>query len=586
MNLEEDLPAPDGVWRDFDPQAGSLEEQVLREWSEEGIAYKEAYFSAFVGNARVRVYGIFAVPEGSATYPALLHMHGGGQTVAPHWLKTWTGRGYAILSINCHGAWPGRERYTVYPESLPQGNHRDAGSLLKASEPDLSASSWYIWAAVNRRALTYLESQDQVDAERMGIFGISMGGTSVWHVAIDDRVKAACAIYGVGWNDHALFAEKFNECGSRPEPSSAQRVWNAGMAPQAYPPYIRCPLLFLNASNDQHGNLDYVFDTMERMREGVPWRVAITPHFRHHIAQGEGNNLLLWMDTWLKGAATIWPHTPGTALKIGEDGIPRIKLDVDQSELIERIEVYYNIGNSEPKSRFWRSAEPFGCGRSWSAQLPTPDAGLNIVAFANVYYANGVALIGSLVAGVPARIGAARASEQPSLCIYDGSLGYYGWTTESPGTDPSPAIPVPLVLKRGPDGLAGIAPDNRCRKLLTYKIGDPKWRGPDGARLRFKVYSEEPQEIAIKAADQVVSHQAREYIAPVALKGGMDWELVELGLGQFREIDGVATLAHWRDQVALWVLPGDGKAFVDAELVCTDFAWIPGDVVSISDIEA
>lgn len=86
-----------------------------------------------------------------------------------------------------------------------------------------------------------------------------MGGTTVWHVAMDERVKAAYARYGVGWNDHPLFDEKFNEGKNRPESTREQQIWNSGMAPQAYPPYTRCRVLFLNASNDQHGNLDYVF---------------------------------------------------------------------------------------------------------------------------------------------------------------------------------------------------------------------------------------------------------------------------------------------------------------------------------------
>jgi hypothetical protein len=32
-----------------------------------------------------------------------------------------------------------------------------------------------------------------------------MGGTSIWPVAMDKRVKAACAISGIGWDDHVLY---------------------------------------------------------------------------------------------------------------------------------------------------------------------------------------------------------------------------------------------------------------------------------------------------------------------------------------------------------------------------------------------
>lgn len=576
MHSSDLLPTPESVWEDFDPEAGPLEEEILKEWSESGAEYKEVYFSAVVNGEKARVYGIYAAPQQSGRYPALLHLHGGGQTVAPDWLKTWTGRGYAILTINSHGKWPNRERYTLYPTALSQGNHRRAGSFLRATEPNLRNCSWYIWAAVNRQALTYLAQQDKVDEKRMGIFGISMGGTTVWHVAIDKRVKAACAIYGVGWNDHALFDERYDESKPRPEPLLHQKIWNSSMAPQAYPPYIRCPVLFLNASNDQHGNLDYVFDTMSRMRNDVPWRVAITPHYRHHIGKPEGNDLLLWMDTWLKNGPK-WPKTPGTKLEIDGHGNPVMRLEVDDTQPIERIVVYYNIGQAENKARYWREVEPVGMGRDWIAQLPTTDVEENLVAFANVYYENGISLTGTVVAGIPARMGAATANDRPSLRIYDGRMGVKGWTTESPCTDPIPPIPVPLMLKQGPNGEMGIAPENQYRKLMTYKIGDPEWRGPDGACLRFKVYSKSEQKIAIKVADRVVSHQANEYYAVISLKGGEDWQAVVLPAHRFKSSKGGASLDSWKKLVVMWIVPASGNAFDDPALILTDFEWIMSD---------
>ncbi|NKB66006.1 MAG: prolyl oligopeptidase family serine peptidase [Candidatus Latescibacteria bacterium] len=573
MSDPQGLPTLQSLWSDFDPHAGPLEEEILATYTKDGADYKEIYFSAFVNGEKVRIYGIYAAPAQAGNYPALLHMHGGGQTVAPHWLKTWSGRGYAILSINCHGVWPERPRYTLYPDALSQGNHRMAGSMRQATEPSLKACSWYIWAAVNRRALTYLGAQTQVDAERLGIFGISMGGTSVWHVALDQRVKAACAIYGVGWNEHELYAEKFNQDKHRPKPSLAQRIWEAGMAPQAYSPHIHCPMLFLSAANDQHGNLDYVFDTMTRLPSQVPWRVAITPRFRHHIGRAEGKDLLLWMDTWLRGDGPDWPQTPTAALSLGADGVPRLEMTVDDSGPIERIDVYYNVGNSQNKTRHWRQVAPEGSAQVWRAPLPTSDIEQNLVAFANIYYQNGLALTAPLVAAIPARLGAARATGQKSRQIYSGEMGLDGWTTESPGTDPNPPIPLPLRLQEGPGGRAGVALQNRYRKLLTYKIGDPDWRGPNGAQLGFKVYAEQAQQIAAKVADQVVSHQAKDYLAAVELTGQGDWQQVLLAAEAFATAEG-DTLAGWEDLAALWILPADGKAFAKGALIFSDFEWI------------
>lgn len=48
-------------------------------------------------------------------------------------------------------------------------------------------------------ALTFLGAQAEVDARRLGLYGISYGGsTAVYTAAIDDRVKALASVTGVG----------------------------------------------------------------------------------------------------------------------------------------------------------------------------------------------------------------------------------------------------------------------------------------------------------------------------------------------------------------------------------------------------
>ena len=42
-----------------------------------------------------------------------------------------------------------------------------------------------------------------MDRDRLGIFGVSVGGTLTWIVAgVDARVKAAAPIYGCGWESY------------------------------------------------------------------------------------------------------------------------------------------------------------------------------------------------------------------------------------------------------------------------------------------------------------------------------------------------------------------------------------------------
>jgi len=122
-----------------------------------------------------------------------------------------------------------------------------------ATDPTVRESSWYIWTAVAQRALSYLRQQPGVDKNRIGALGVSMGGTTMWSFAMDPRLKAACAIYGCGWNRFHRSIPRFAKRQSRAEPKEADKVWLAGMAPEAYPPYLTCPMLFLSATNDHQG---------------------------------------------------------------------------------------------------------------------------------------------------------------------------------------------------------------------------------------------------------------------------------------------------------------------------------------------
>ena len=106
--------------------------------------------------SKVRVYAISSAPEGQKNLPGILHIHGGGQTVNPGWLRFWNERGYAALTFNWGGKWPGRDKFADWGK-LTQGNHRTVGTMLMATKPSVRESSWYLWTRVSRRALTCLE---------------------------------------------------------------------------------------------------------------------------------------------------------------------------------------------------------------------------------------------------------------------------------------------------------------------------------------------------------------------------------------------------------------------------------------------
>ncbi|MCY3018524.1 MAG: CIA30 family protein [Planctomycetota bacterium] len=561
---------PPEVWSTYDPDAGEFNEEVLKRWSEKGADYKEVYFSAHINGQTVRVYGIYAVPTGAKMAPAVMHLHGGGQTVNKQWLEAWTARGYAALSCNYHGVWENRERFTLYPEALKQGNHKQNAGKEMATVPTVRESSWYIWSAVARRALSYLRQQPVVDRERIGAFGVSMGGTTIWSFAQDPRLKAVCAIYGCGWNRYFRQIPRYAPPEKPPEMTEEDRVWLAGMAPEAYPPFIKCPVLFLCGSNDNHGNMDRAYETLARLPEDIERRQAFTPRFCHHIGADFDQDLILWMDTWLRGGPA-WPKSPVAKVTLGPDGVPVVTIAADKPDDVERIAIYYAVENPRTVSRNWRNAAAVRSGDAWQGALPILDAKAYLFAFANVRYKNGIHLSSNEEAVIPSTLGAAKATDAISSVLYDGSDGTGMWATGSPCTDPVPPgqIPVPIRPATGPDGKAGFTV-NPHSTPMTYQLGDPKWRAPEGTALQLKIATTTGETFKVSVHENYFWLGQKIYEAAVTLHGRPGWQTVTLKPSDFKEKTKGTALAGFTRCDALQ-LSGPWKA---KDIVLTDFRWV------------
>ncbi|MCE9526943.1 MAG: acetylxylan esterase [Planctomycetales bacterium] len=559
---------PAEVWAGFDPRGEPLEIEVTKTSVEDGVVNRELWFTGMTeGETKVRVYAIYAAPEGNAKHPAVLHIHGGGQTVAPAWLKFWAKRGYAVLSFNHGGKRPGTEKFTDWGK-LTQGNQAEAGKMLMATEPSVRASSWYLWARVSRRALTALEQQPEVDPERMGIFGISVGGTLVWPVAaMDDRVKAACAIYGVGQTTYPQDTREPDLAATRPE----ILLWRKTMEPEEYAPLVKCPILFLNSTNDHHGLMDRSFDTLSRVKS--PLRIAYTPRYRHHIGPEQEQDLPHWMDTWLKGESE-WPKMPQVELSLAASRVPRLIVAPDKPADVKRVDIFYAVENTIGVNRFWRSAKTKRGSsggpqdNNWLAELPILSVEQPLYAFANVHYVSGICLSSAMVKIIPKELSDVVVTDKPNDLIDDFSSGPGDWVTSSPATDPVPPMPNLVRIAEGPDKKSGITTAVPI-SLTTHKIGDPKWRGPTGSSLEFMVYAAAAKELEVIVHEKEFYLGHRPFKATRSLKPSETWQRLTFKASDFKDAKG-EPLSEWSP---IRMLELRTKPSAGAEPVYTEFRW-------------
>jgi dienelactone hydrolase len=538
--------SPADVWRGYDPTAVPLEIESLQQWQEQGRSFEKLRFTAEeVDGFKVRVFAMVGLPAGDKMRAGILHIHGGGQTASLDWVKFWTARGYACVTFDFCGPWEKRTEFTDWGP-LKHGNMAHAVGGFQMT-PTPRSSSWYHWTLVARRALTLLEQQPLVDRERLGIFGISVGGTVCWSVAGSDaRVKAAAPIYGCGYNvDNDR--EQWGFGRMPPEIALFQRV----LSPEAHAPNIHCPVLHLNASNDFHGWLNRSYDILA-ITPGKHW-LAVTPHQNHHIAAAQGKNLPLWMDAQLNGGPAF-PDSPQLEMRLTEDGIPQAVVTADGAN-VRSVQVFYTMCDKPAPNRFWRGVPAAATKGAFQAELSVIDAAQTISAFANVQYEAGPCLTSIRVSLVPAKLGDARATLRAGEPL-EPKIVAESWFYARAYTDPNLVATFvtiahtpehPCVVSQNPE----VFGEQISLDLSSHAIGDPQFAPPDGAALVLECAGQVGSDgLQITVSEHEWTPLAKTYLAIVKAEevstAGDGWNRIVLPAARFKSKDAEQPLVDWK----------------------------------------
>jgi len=549
-----------GLWAGFDPRQGALETEVLKEWEQDGVVCRIVRYQVGVFKGEPsRVAAFYAFPKGGSKLPALLEMHGGGQSASLSSVVTWARRGFASVSINWGGnkmslgqeTWGGPQTDwgrldATHPPQRNQVNHF-AGPLtpdeytLDAVESPRN-SNWFVVLMAARRAITFLEQQPEVDATRIGAHGHSMGGKLTTNLAgIDQRIKAA--VPSCGGSGDLLESESVVPGGSRTRRTAMEL---ACISDNAYIPLITCPVLWLSPTNDFHAHLDNMAWNWRQVPDDRV-RFSIAPHLNHRHTDEHALTEYLWFEEHLKGAAFKMPQTPKLALELKTaDGVPRLTVTPDESQPVLRVDIY-DSHDPHALTRFWRDARAVKAGSQWQAECPVMNLGQPLFAYANVVYqtpasyqagphASGrglsstFAISSRVLSAAPAQLQAAgvKATDTPSRMIDDGTRGWHDWYL--------------LNWDHPPLWTA-----------TTRKLKDPKWRGPDGATLCFEVQCVSDNQLVLTFncnawGAMMPGKPAVDYTVVKALKGSPDWQVVSVNLSELSATDPEVTapLANWQ----------------------------------------
>lgn len=534
------------LWADFDPQKDVLDAEVVREWENDGILYR--YVTFHIGNFKdkpARMAAYFGFPKQVQNLPGLLHLHGGGQRAFLNEVEFYAKRGYACLSIN----WGGREMEegkegdpnTDWGAVDPTQKNVPGYANLKPGEKYLDPfesprnNNWYLLTLGARRGLTFLEQQPEVDANRLGVYGHSMGGNLTVYVAgSDDRVKAASpSVGGSGFRTEpwALLPQVKVET-----TNGDVKLFDATIGFESYAPNIKAPLLWLGSTNDFHGIMDDTYRTGQLIPHSNV-RYSFTPHMNHRFTPEFAVARPLWFDQYLKASFTF-PKTPDSKLVLATaDHIPEFQVTPDSSQTVADVHLCYSI-DPDPRARFWRSADATKTGATWTAKLPILSVDQPLFAFANVTYAlektesephagpsqqYAISSIMHTIVPKDLQLNNVKATDVPDGLIDDFRHGWRDW----------------YLLE---------ASNPHHWEYSTRKLGDPKWQGQTGQRLALEVQAEKQNELVIVLTENFFRSyrgKSQEFTAVVKLRGGEVLEQVSLSPEDFETVEG-ESLSSWK----------------------------------------
>ena len=212
-----------------------------------------------------RVFAWVGLPDGASAsrpVPGMVLIHGGGGTAFSRWVRYWNARGYAAIAMDTCGAMPEADgaRGMAHPRHAWGGA---PGWGAFGDQMELPPEKQWFTHAVSAVIFGHdlLRAMPEVDAERIGVTGVSWGGVlTILAAGVDPRFRAACPVYACGFlYEENPWIEKETRHATasaidwwrRHASASAVAWWQNEWDPANFVPAIGCPILWYASTNDE-----------------------------------------------------------------------------------------------------------------------------------------------------------------------------------------------------------------------------------------------------------------------------------------------------------------------------------------------
>jgi len=274
-----------------------------------------------------RVFAYIGIPKikPGQKVPGMVLIHGGEGTAFSRWVKLWNSRGYAAIAMDTCGSTPspgGRGAPPRHEHGGPSG----WGGFNQLDDPIEDQWTYHAVGSVIL-ANSLLRSLPEVDANRIGLTGVSWGGMLACVTAgVDDRFRFVVPVYGSGFK--TFKSPKWHE------------LWEPGL----YLPQARMPFLWVDGASD----FFYPLDSVQKSYRATPAPRTLCTRINmahSHSAGQTPPEIHAFADSILKDGTPLPRIT-----KQGADW-----LEYESATRIIRAEINFTLDSGEWRKRKWQT---------------------------------------------------------------------------------------------------------------------------------------------------------------------------------------------------------------------------------------